>query len=42
MLEFAEYISFDKDVKEHKVQTIYRITLKGRDTLISYKENICA
>ncbi|MEI6651946.1 MAG: transcriptional regulator [Chlorobiaceae bacterium] len=42
MLEFAEYISFDKDVKEHKVQTIYRITQKGRDALISYKENLSA
>ncbi|MFZ4524148.1 MAG: transcriptional regulator [Chlorobium sp.] len=42
MLEAAGYISCDKDVKERKVQTIYRITHKGQDALISYKEHLCA
>ena len=37
MLESARYISCDKNVKERKLQTIYRITEKGHDALESYK-----
>ncbi len=42
MLEAAEYISCDKDVRERKVQTIYRITPKGQDALTSYREHLRA
>jgi len=38
MLEVAEYISCDKEIQERKPQTIYRITQKGHDALINYKE----
>ena len=42
MLEAAEYISCNKDVKERKIQTNYRITEKGHDALLSYKACISA
>jgi len=38
MLESAEYISCDKDVQDGKQQSNYRLTPKGQDALISYKE----
>ncbi len=38
MLELAEYISCDKEIQERKPQTIYRITQKGHDALINYKQ----
>lgn len=38
MLEFAEYISCDKDMQEGKPQSMYRLTPKGQDALTSYKE----
>ncbi|NTV98493.1 MAG: hypothetical protein HGA70_04960, partial [Chlorobiaceae bacterium] len=31
ILETAEYITCDKDFQARKPQTIYRITVKGRD-----------
>ncbi|TLU82818.1 MAG: PAS domain S-box protein [Chlorobium sp.] len=37
ILESTEYISCDKDFQARKPQTIYRITPKGRDALINYK-----
>ena len=42
MLESAGYISCDKNVKERKLQTIYRITEKGHDALKCYKERLRA
>ena len=38
MLEMAKYIRCDKEIQERKPQTIYRITQKGNDALINYKE----
>ena len=38
MLESAKYISCDKNIKENKPQSIYHITEKGHDAIISYKE----
>ncbi len=38
MLEFAEYISCDKDMQDGKPQSMYRLTPKGQDALTSYKE----
>ena len=40
MLESAGYISCDKDAQSCKPQTIYRITPKGHDALINYKESL--
>ncbi|NTW82731.1 MAG: PAS domain S-box protein [Chlorobiaceae bacterium] len=37
ILESAEYISCDKDFQARKPQTIYRITPRGRDALVNYK-----
>ncbi|TLU81720.1 MAG: histidine kinase [Chlorobium sp.] len=42
MLESAEYISCDKDVRESKPQSIYRITEKGHDALLRYKACLSA
>lgn len=42
MLELAEYISCDKDVQSRKPQTIYRITPKGHDAFMQYKECLMA
>ncbi len=38
ILESAEYISCDKDFKARKPQSIYRITPKGWDAFIAYKD----
>ncbi len=40
MLESAEYISCDKDLQSRKPQTIYRITPKGHDAFLRYKESL--
>jgi PAS domain-containing protein/DNA-binding HxlR family transcriptional regulator len=40
MLESAEYIICDKDVKSRKPQTIYRITQKGHEAFIKYKASL--
>ncbi|NTW84404.1 MAG: PAS domain S-box protein [Chlorobiaceae bacterium] len=37
ILESTEYISCDKDFQARKPQTIYRITPRGRDALVNYK-----
>ena len=40
MLELAEYVTCDKDVQSRKPQTIYRITPKGHEAFIKYKESL--
>ncbi|NTU97206.1 MAG: histidine kinase [Chlorobiaceae bacterium] len=40
ILESAEYISCDKDFKARKPQTIYRITPRGKDAWINYKDRL--
>jgi PAS domain-containing protein/DNA-binding transcriptional ArsR family regulator len=42
MLETAEYIICDKDLQSRKPQTIYRITPKGHEAFIKYKESLSA